>query len=104
MTERLMKPREVANVYGISYDTVCYLMRAGQIASIPIGKTAEGPRARLATTASRVERWLANRETAAQIAREPERKKIGFDKRAKRKDPPEGAEYGPDGRLRIKRR
>lgn len=104
MTERLMKPREVANAYGISYDTVCYLMRCGEIASIPAGKTANGPRARLVTTASRVEKWLSSRETAAKMSKEPERKRLDLRPRGKPKDPPEGAEYGPDGRLRIKRR
>lgn len=102
--ERLLKPREVSAMYGISYDTVCHLMRTGQIASIPAGKTADGPKARLATTESRVERWLMNRESAAQMAREPQRRKIDLNRHGKPKDPPEGAEYGPDGKLRIKRR
>lgn len=102
--ERLLTPRQVADLWGLPYDTVCALMRQQVIESIPVGITATGPKARLATTESRVERFLSRRLAEAQEAREPKHKPLKIPRIAKQSDPPPGMEYGPDGKLRIKRK
>ena len=102
--EQLLTPRQVSDLWGLPYQTVCALMRQQVIESIPIGITATGPKARLATTESRVERFLSRRLAEAQEAREPQRKPLKMPRTTKQNDPPPGMEYGPNGKLRIKRK
>lgn len=102
--ERQMTPRQVAEATGMTYQNVCRLMRSGEIESFAVGVDPSSPRPRLATTERAVTRWQLARQEMAQEARRPTKKPVRQHRRAMVEEIQEGAEIGPDGKLRIKRR
>lgn len=97
--EKLLTAKEAAEVLGLNATTVARMMRSGEIESVPVSQKADGPRPRLRTTQSRLERWLVSRAMRyePQIVCKPRQNKA-----VRRKaDIPAGMEMGPDGRLRI---
>lgn len=102
--ERQMTPRQVAEATGMTYQNVCRLMRSGAIESFAYGADPDSPRPRLMTTERAVTRWQIERQELAQEARRPTKRPVRQHRRAMVEEIPEGAEIGPDGKIRIKRR
>lgn len=99
--ERLYSAKEISALTGMSRSAVNTLMRSGEIESIPTGIRTDGPRPRLRAYESAVDRWIARRQAESQ---QPKREPYRPARRTKPGELPEGMEYGPNGKPRIKRR
>lgn len=96
--ERLLTAAEAAELLGLTERAVQDLMKSGEIECLSVSKRPGGPRPKLRTTESRLERWVQRRAEEQKMRAKPVRRKRRAD------EVPPGMERTADGQLRIARR
>lgn len=106
MPEKLLRPADVAELLGVSYDCACMLMKS--MRCINLTQKPNAVRPRLAVTMSEIDRWQKERtrwpDTYWAYPARPAKKNGGKAKNNVVKYDPNLLEEGPDGELRLKRK
>ena len=102
MPEKLLRPADVAELLGVSYDCACQLMKS--MRCINLTQKPGAVRPRLAVTASEIDRWQKARTQRPDDYVAPPPQKKGRRARNVVAFDPNLWEMGPDGKPRIKRK
>lgn len=105
MPEKLLRPGDVAELLGVSYECACQLMKG--MRCINLTQKPNAVRPRLAVTASEIDRWQkehTQRQDAYVCSASPVKGKGGKAKKNVAKYDTNLWEIGPDGKPRIKRK
>lgn len=106
MPEKLLRPADVAELLGVSYDCACQLMKS--MRCINLTQKPGAVRPRLAVTASEIDRWQKARTQKPDAywayPASPVKGKGGKVKNNVVELDPNLWEMGPDGKPRIKRK
>lgn len=100
--ERLLTAAEAAELLGLTERAVQDLMKNGEIECLSVSKRPGGPRPKLRTTESRLERWVQRRAEEQKMQQFPKTQPARRKRRAD--EVPPGMERTADGQLRIARR
>lgn len=102
MPEKLLRPADVAELLGVSYDCACQLMKS--MRCVNLSRDPNAARPRWAVTVSEIDRWQKERTQRPDDYVAPPPQKKGRRARNVVAFDPNLWEMGPDGKPRIKRK